>query len=74
MKARTYMEPLEQGKGFDLKIAPFEIADEIKELIKQRATLQVNHFSFSQSRLSPSGSTTPAGPMRYPKGTEMQRS
>lgn len=29
------MEPLEQGKGFDLKIAPFEIADEIKELIKQ---------------------------------------
>lgn len=35
MKARTYMEPLEQGKGFDLKIAPFEIADEIKELIKQ---------------------------------------
>lgn len=31
MKARTNMESSEQGKGFDLKISPFEIADEKKK-------------------------------------------
>lgn len=53
-EGQAHMEPLEQGKGFDLKIAPFEIADEKKELIKQQANLQVDCFSFTQSRLSPS--------------------
>lgn len=70
------MEALEQGKGFDLKMAPFETADAKKELIKQQASLQVKHFTFSQSGLGPSepvnGSVSLAGAMCYPKGIEMQ--
>lgn len=55
-EGQAYTGPLEQGKGFDLKIAPFEMADEKEELIKQQASLQVNHFSLSHGRLRPSAS------------------
>ena len=34
-EGQAYTEPSEQGKGFDLKIAPFEIGDEKRGINKK---------------------------------------
>lgn len=40
---QAYAEPLEQGKVFDLKIAPFEIADK-KKWINKTASKPANEW------------------------------